>query len=216
MQLLKNSKKNLILTKDTSIIEIVEDFEINKKININSSSKLSYLLVNYNSSTNIEINLNNENCESDLNFLFIWEKNKINNWKIICNINSSSCKTNIYLLSFLTDESNILVDGNIIIWKNINNVAWHLLEENIVLWEKIKIKTKPVLNVYSHDIQASHWAKVDKIDSNKLFYMTSKWINDQTAKNLIINWYLNTIFDKFPNNEQIENLKEKIIKNLTT
>jgi Fe-S cluster assembly protein SufD len=169
------------------------------------------LLINYNSVTDIEINLNSENCESDLYFIFVWEYKKTGKWKILCNINSSYSKANIYILSFLTDWSEIDVDGNIIIWKNIKKVEWYLMEENVIIWEKIKIKTKPILNIYSNDVKASHWAKIDKIDSNKLFYMTSRWIDEEISKNLIIDWYLNNIFENFPNNEPIEKMKKEII-----
>jgi hypothetical protein len=71
MQLLQNSKADLNITKNDSIIEIFEEFDVTKKINIKNNSKLSYLLINYNSVTDIEINLNSENCESDLYFIFV-------------------------------------------------------------------------------------------------------------------------------------------------
>jgi len=40
----------------------------------------------------------------------------------------------------------------------------HLLEENIVLGKKVKVKTLPMLDVRSSDVSASHGAKIDRLD----------------------------------------------------
>jgi len=216
MLITNNSTKNINLTSkhDWEIIEVFSDFDVEKEINIENGEKITYLVVNTKSKSDFIFNVNHENSCLDLNFLFVWKKNKTNKWNIICNINASNTKVNIYILSFLTDKSEIDVDWNITINKNVKNVKWHLVEEYIILWEKIKIKTKPILNIYSKDIQASHGAKIEKIDNEKLFYLTSKWIDNLKAKNLIIDGYLTTLFDKFKNTKETEKLKQKIIKNL--
>lgn len=214
MQILHNSLENVKIKKDTSIVEVVESFEINKKIAIQNWSKFYYVMVAYNSTIELTFETIDDECELDVSFIFVGESGKSSTWKILCNINSSKSKANVHILSFLPDDSDIDVDWNITIWKNIQGVEWYLLEENIILWKNTKIKTKPILNVYSNDVKASHGARIDRLDTNKLFYMTSRWISESMAKNLIIDGYLNTVFEQFWDDEEVLRIKESIVKSI--
>lgn len=214
MEILQNSVENIIIKNDNFIIEIIKDFAINKKIDIHNWSKLHYTMVVYNSTIELVFETGDEDCELILSFIFVGESEKSSNWKILCNINNSKSKANVHIISFLTDDSNIDVDWNITIWKNIKSVEWHLLEENIILWKNIKIKTKPILNVYSNDVKASHWARIDRLDTNKLFYMTSRWISETMTKNLIIHGYLNTVFEHFWEDTEVQKIKEEIVNKI--
>jgi Fe-S cluster assembly protein SufD len=60
------------------------------------------------------------------------------------------------------------------------------LEENILLGDKLKIKTLPMLDVRSNDVKASHGARIEKLDPQRLFYLQSRGLDDTQAKNLII------------------------------
>ncbi len=66
------------------------------------------------------------------------------------------------------------MDGNIVISPDIVKAAGHLLEENIILGERVQIKTLPMLDVRSNDVSASHGARIEKLDAKKLFYLESK------------------------------------------
>jgi Fe-S cluster assembly protein SufD len=93
----------------------------------------------------------------------------------------------LHLISFIQDERKVETDGAIAIAPNIAKVQSHLLEENIVLGNKISIKAKPILNISSNDVQASHGAKIEKIDAEKLLYMTSRGLTPEQAQALVVN-----------------------------
>ncbi|MBP7848546.1 SufD family Fe-S cluster assembly protein [Patescibacteria group bacterium] len=48
------------------------------------------------------------------------------------------------------------------------------MEETILLGEDIQIRTLPMLDVQSSDVKASHGATIQRLDEEKLFYLTSK------------------------------------------
>ena len=50
----------------------------------------------------------------------------------------------------------------------------YLAEENMLLGHKIQVKTLPMLDVRSSDVKASHGATIDRLDEQKLFYLTAK------------------------------------------
>lgn len=102
--------------------------------------------------------------------------------------------TQVHILTFLTDLTQAQVDGQVFIGPDISKAVGHLLEENIVLGEKIKINTLPMLDVQSNDVQASHGARIEKLDPKKLFYFKSRGLSDHDAKQLLISGYMETIF----------------------
>ena len=65
---------------------------------------------------------------------------------------------------------------------------------------------KPILKIDENDISASHGAVVGKINDEHMFYLTSRGLSEETAKELITLGYLNPILDGFKE----ENVKEHI------
>jgi Fe-S cluster assembly scaffold protein SufB len=90
-------------------------------------------------------------------------------------------------MSFIQDERKVETDGAITILPNIKKIQSHLLEENIILGKTVLIKAKPILNISSNDVQASHGAKIEKIDAEKLLYMTSRGLTPAQAQTLVVN-----------------------------
>lgn len=100
----------------------------------------------------------------------------------------------IHLLSIALNGADILLDGTIHIGTDIVGVEWYLQEEQIILWSDVRIKAKPVLNVQSNDVKASHGSKIEKLDEQKLFYMMSKGLDTHQSQRLVLEWYLRHIF----------------------
>ena len=119
--------------------------------------------------------------------LFFADAQKETKAKITFDIKHSHTQAQLHLISFIQDERNIETDGAITITPNVKKVQSHLLEENIILGKNISIKVKPILNISSNDVQASHGAKIEKIDAEKLLYMTSRGLTPEQAQALVVN-----------------------------
>lgn len=208
-----------MLNKDNIIIKIWEDNQIvdkifwekiDKKIILESDSNLKYLVISNDCDVNLEVFCNWNNSYCKVYGMFFSKNKKEIKWNISVNLSSNYAKTDIYLLWFVADDWIIKVKWNINIDKSVMWVSGHLLQENIILWKNIKIDTTPVLNVASNDVSASHWAKIQKLDTDKLFYMMSKWLSDDKSKEIIIKWYIDYILGDLSlddsQKQEIENL----------
>jgi hypothetical protein len=195
----------MVKNKSKQIIQKITDFEWKKDIFLESETDLNYLFIwKWN---NIDINIKTKWENISLNFYWIFFSDKVESKnKIKVKILNNDVKINVYLLSIVWDNWNLTVDWWIFVESWLKKCVWSLIEENIVLWKNIKIKTLPILDVKSKDVQMSHWAKIQKIDQNKLFYMWTKWISKLKSKNLILNWYFNNILENFNliNNKEID------------
>lgn len=182
-----------------------------KEIIIKSDSDLNYLIVSDSPDLIISINTNWENITSKIFWIFYSSNDVSKKAKVEVNIQNNNSKTEVYLLSITKENQNISVDGSINMAKWVKKVSWTLLEENLVFWNNVSIKTKPILNIYSNDVQASHWARIERIDAEKMFYLSSKWISSSTAENLILDWHIDYVLSHFHSIDQ-DFLKSKIIQ----
>ncbi len=211
----KNADKIELLSslEEQQIIESFDNFELNREINIPFSKKITYLIITKKSKININLHLKEDN--TNLEFFVIWlSKDKENcTFNIQTNIESSNTIVNIYMLWLLWDHANTNMSWNVILSANISKSAGHLQEEKLILWKNVKINSIPRLDVYSSDIQASHWLKIHKLDDEKLFYMQSKGLSTKQSKQLITKSHINSILDKFTSFEkkELSRLEEDIL-----
>ena len=200
---LKNSFTDVSIKGDSHIIDIFFDTSGEKKINIHQKSHLTYLVVAKSSHLDVCIDVQWQDSVCQIFAIFVSDKNPVD-VKLITHITSSSTKAEKYIVSLLWENGKISVDANIDVSKWIKNVTAHLLEENIVFGKNISIKSLPALSVASHDVHASHGAKIEKINQDKLFYMQSKWLSHGEAQKLVVDGYVNSIlsyFDMFSDKE---------------
>lgn len=157
---------------------------------IEENVKFNYLWIV--SSSQLELNFDFRWTEWNIFLFCVWE------WETICktkiNVLSSDSTVNILIYSFLQNDNSIKVDWDILIWKDLNNSQWHLLEKNIILWDKIKTKVSPRLDVYSQNVQSTHWVSINKPDPENMFYIASRGLSKKESVELMIHWYIQNAF----------------------
>lgn len=163
------------------------------KIKLLSGSENKILIINIDGDLNVDFD-HEENAKSDIQIVNIYKSHKT---KVVCNSNlMNGSSSDIYMLSLLTDGSDIEVDGNIFMAPGAVWSGGHLLEENLILSPNVRIYAKPVLDVQNSQVSASHGARISKIDNKNLFYMMSRGLSREQATEIIIDWYINKILDK--------------------
>ena len=118
------------------------------------------------------------------------------------NFKVSNTKVWINVIALASDDASITLNGNLHIEKNIKNVEAKLYEETLLLWNAKYISLIPWLRVDSPDVKASHWAKIQRISPERLFYMQSRWLSKNKAINMIINSYSEQIINKLKLDEK--------------
>ena len=209
MPWIQDNNKNQRINNSNEIVDIFSE-ELSKEISLDSD--LNYLIISNSPDINITINTTSENIKSKIFWIFYSDSTLATRAKIEVNLQNNNTETEIYLLSITRENQSISVDGGINMAKWVKKVSWTLLEENLVFGNNISIKTKPILNIYSNDVKASHGARIEKIDSEKLFYLTSKWITWLWAERLILDWHIDFILSHFHSIDQ-DAIKSKIIPN---
>ena len=175
-----------------------EDFHITTQ----SNSNIKFWAVIKNSEISFQFDIENENTNIESYFLIPAIKNQKVKLDIQTNFKAKNTKIIINVIALADDEASITLDWNLHIGKNINNVEARLYEETLLLWNAKYISLIPWLRVDSPDVIASHWAKIQRISPEKIFYMQRRWLSNEKAINMIINSYSEQIIDKLQLDEQ--------------
>lgn len=67
---------------------------------------------------------------------------------------------------------------------------------NILLSRRAEIDTKPELEVYADEVVASHGATVGQLDEQAVFYLRSRGLSDQQARQLLTTAFCRSVSGK--------------------
>lgn len=198
---------------NTSLIEVFTTTNETKTITVSEWVSFEYLVIlQENAQIDFTIHCTGEHSQATIKVLCIGQTDYHIKSNIITSLDANHAQADVYILSLLNDGSDLNVHGNIILSPGVSKVSWHLLEENIILGEKIKIRTAPILDVRSSDVSASHGCRVERLDPKRLFYMQSRGLTQSESQSLILDGYLNTMFEWFDISQDIiNNIKKQIL-----
>jgi len=70
---------------------------------------------------------------------------------------------------------------------------------NILLSARAEVDTKPELEIYADEVIASHGATVGQLDEQAVFYMRSRGLTEQQARQLLTTAFCQSVSDKLTN-----------------
>ena len=181
---------------EKNILRKFENEEKNFQITPDLDSNVKFWAVIKNSQISFNFDIQNENTSIECYFLIPAIKSQNVKLNINTNFTVSNTKIWINVIALASDDASITLNGNLHIENGIKNVDAKLYEETLLLWNAKYISLIPWLRVDSPDVIASHWAKVQRISPERLFYMQSRGISQEKAINMIINSYSEHIVDK--------------------
>ncbi len=194
-----------------TLIEIIINTQEDKKITVWPGVEFRYLVV-LRDDAHMNITLDGqENSQITLKVLCLGQEGHSIHSNIVTSLVWNHAQADVTILSLLKNKSDLNVHGSIILAPDVAKVSGHLSEENLILGDTVRIRTAPILDVRSSDVSASHGCKIERLDPKRLFYMQSRGLSQSESQSLILDGYLNTIFEGFEGQEDlIEELKNLV------
>ena len=217
-----NPSIKLFLSKNTNVEYLV----------FNETNKQSLLIRNF----YIE-----SASQSKLNFVDISSNTKLYRMKLEAKTNGPGAEINLYGLNLLIDKehsdhqtlihhqfekgisrqlykgvlknhSKSIFAGNIIIDSTAQEVSSEQLNKNLMLDENSEVDTKPSLEVYADNVQATHGATVGQIGSEEIFYLMSRGYSLEKARSALAHAYVADIVLKITSND-LKEIAHKYVVN---
>ena len=83
--------------------------------------------------------------------------------------------------------------GLIKVEKNANGTNAYQANRNLVLSDKVKCDTRPILEIESNQLRCTHGATVGRLDENQIFYLRSRGLTPEQARDVLIEAFLEPV-----------------------
>ena len=104
--------------------------------------------------------------------------------------------------------------GRIIVQPGAQKVDAHQLSQNLVLSPRAAIDTKPELEIYADDVKCSHGAAVGDLDEAALFYMKTRGIGQEEARQMLIGAFVSEALEPVSSAAMREHLSSRLTRRL--
>ncbi|MEJ2508846.1 MAG: SufD family Fe-S cluster assembly protein, partial [Gammaproteobacteria bacterium] len=81
---------------------------------------------------------------------------------------------------------------------------------NLLLSEHAEADSRPQLEIYADDVKCSHGATVGQLDADALFYLRSRAIDYELARNLLVYAFASDILERMGLQPVHDQLQEQI------
>ena len=161
----------------------------------------------------IEMNIDLEKENSSCYILSGLSLGKEEHQEIKTQINhlAPNCKSYQKIKNVLESNSNGVYQGKIFVKDIAQKTDAYQLSKALILDDKAAFNAKPELEIYADDVKCSHGSTSGSINEDAIHYLMTRGIELQVARKLLINGFLNEIFENIPE-EKLKTFLERIIK----
>lgn len=210
----KNAELNIILvnlmnTKSNNFLAIENEFEENAKIN--------YTIVDFggkHSITNYYSNLLGDNCDNQLNTIYLGKENQVFDLNYIGELRGKKSNIDIEVQGALKDTSKKHFKGTIDFKKGCKKATGNENEACMLLSDTAKSIALPMLLCSEEEVEGNHSSSAGKIGEKELFYIMSRGFELKEAMKLIVRARFNQILEKIEKKELREEILQEIDKRL--
>jgi Fe-S cluster assembly protein SufD len=156
---------------------------------------------------NIFVKLDGENASSNTYGIFLADGNQHMSNYIYIHHAKPHCTSDQLIKGVLDDSATGSFNGKIYVDKYAVKTSAYQRNNNILLSGSAKMNTKPQLEIYNDDVKCSHGATVGQLDTEALFYIRSRGIGHDEARQLLMYAFANEVISKI----KLEALRERII-----
>ncbi len=156
------------------------------------------------------VRLNSQNATANVNAAYV-----MNGWATLdttTNVEHLAPNTfsNQLVKGVVGGDARGVFYGKIHIAKDAVKTEGRQLHRSLLLSNTAEVDTKPELEIFADDVKCSHGAASGELDANQLFYMQSRGIELEEARQLLIDAYLDEVIETIKN-ENIRTWMKKYV-----
>lgn len=144
----------------------------------------------------VHLKLNGNNCNAMINGLSVLSgQQHVDNHTVIDHAMPNS-ESREKIKGIYADKSKGVFNGTIIVREDAQKTNAYQSNQTILLSKDATIDTKPQLKIWADDVKCTHGATVGQLDDNAMFYLRSRGIEKNTARNMLVHAFASEIFSE--------------------
>jgi len=107
------------------------------------------------------------------------------------------CESNEMYKGILSDKARGVFNGKVLVRQDAQKTNAYQQSSSLVLSDTAIMDAKPQLEIYADDVKCSHGATIGQLDQESVFYLKSRGLSDEGAKNLLQKAFLGDVILNF-------------------
>ena len=134
--------------------------------------------------------------ECELNGLYLGVKRQhLDNHTRINHLKPYAVSRELYK-GVLDDRARGVFQGRVIVAVDAQKTDSQMNNRNLLLSDDAEADTKPQLEIYADDVKCGHGVTVGQLDEKSIFYLQSRCVDEETARNMLTFAFANEMVDK--------------------
>jgi Fe-S cluster assembly protein SufD len=117
------------------------------------------------------------------------------------------CTSATLFRTVLDDASTGVFQGKVVVQPHAQKTDGRQMTNALLLSRDAAMNAKPELEIYADDVQCAHGSTIGELNAEALFYLRSRGIDEQTARQLLISAFLDEAFETIPDEAARDGLR---------
>jgi Fe-S cluster assembly protein SufD len=162
----------------------------------------------------INVVLDGDGAECTLDGLYVESgEQHVDNHTLIDHAKAHGSSREVYK-GILDGKATGVFNGSVVVRKDAQKTDARQTNKNLLLSESAEINTKPQLEINADDVKCSHGATIGQMDQEAIFYLRSRGIPYEEARNLLIYAFSNEILGRVKDQALRACLENEVFKSL--
>src|ERR1035437_334428 len=127
-----------------------------------------------------------------------------------------NCTSHQNYRGVLNDHSRGVFNGKVFVRANAHGTDANQSNKNLLLSNDARVDTKPQLEIFNDDVKCSHGATVGQLEEEELFYLLTRGLPENLARNLLTYGFAEEIINKVRIEDIKKTLDEAVLNRLNT
>jgi Fe-S cluster assembly protein SufD len=159
---------------------------------------------------NLNIDVNDQNCETNLNGGYILKGNQHVDNHTVVDHKAPNCLSNELYKGVIDGKATAVFNGKVYVRKDSQKINAFQSNGNVLLSDDATVNSKPELEIYADDVKCSHGSTTGQLDEEAVFYLRARGISEKGARQLMVGAFVGEVFGKIENAAFIAKINETL------
>lgn len=144
----------------------------------------------------VNLSFNAEGGEAWIDGLYLVEDGQHTDTHSRIDHRVKNCTSHQNYKGILDGKSRAVFNGKVFVHENASGTDANQSNKNLLLSNDARVDTKPQLEIFNDDVKCAHGATVGQLEEEELFYLLSRGLNEDLARNLLTYGFAEEIINK--------------------
>jgi Fe-S cluster assembly protein SufD len=157
---------------------------------------------------NINVSLDEEGAECWVDGLYLVQTGQHTDTHSVIDHRQPHCTSHQLYKGILDGKSRAVFNGKVFVRPGAQQTNAMQTNKNLLLSDEARVDTKPQLEIFADDVKCAHGATVGQLEEEELFYLASRGMHRDLARNLLTYGFAEEVIEKI----KIESIKAQLDK----